>query len=327
MLKIIRKFPILISIIFVISACKTNNLGLLSTKEATLKSEPNYQSYLALEYLNFSRKLLAVEDKKTSEYFAKKGLDTFERQDIIPENPLKWNADSKQIKEMIFMQKRLEEINSITSLRTQLPIQMAHLHYLYDCWISRESQEIFAGEEIANCRITFSKLLEEIETFYSQSKIDKTAKTQISEDRFDRFEVSFDIENSNLNDQSTKQIKTIFDHLKSVKGQYNLIIVGNADDNTDNLINQNLAKDRMITVKNYLIANGVVDHLISLNYEGEDLPDIVTSDLVANKINRNVAVYVFYNQSNFNQYPLPLLQNLYLKDQIKKTRDSRGLKN
>ena len=158
------------SLIILAFACQNNSLEILKNNESILKSEPVFESYLALEYLNFSQKLLAVNDKKNSQYFAKKGLDTFLRKDIIPENPLNWQVDENQIKEMIFMQKRMEEINNIKSLRIQLPIQLAHLHYLYDCWISKESKGIFAGDEIANCRITFSKLIEEIESFHNELK-------------------------------------------------------------------------------------------------------------------------------------------------------------
>lgn len=315
------------SLIILAFACQNSSLEILKTNESILKSEPVFESYLALEYLNFSQKLLSVNDKKNSQYFAKKGLDTFLRKDIIPENPLNWQVDENQIKEMIFMQKRMEEINNIKNLRIQLPIQLAHLHYLYDCWISKESKGIFAGDEIANCRITFSKLIEEIESFHNELKKDKTPKTKIIEDKFDRFEVFFDAQNANLNDQSSKQLLGIIEHLKKIKGEYNLILVGNSDDNSNSLSSQNLANARINCVKNYLLANGISQDLININYEGEDLPDIVTSDLEENKINRLVGVYVFYNSSNFKSYPLPLLQNLYLRDEISKSRIKRGIAN
>ncbi len=323
----LKKYFFILPIMLLTCSCKNNSLTILSSKESILKSETAYESYLALEYLNFSRRLQLINDKKNSEYFAKKGLETYMHKDILPENPLKWQVDNKQIKGMIFMQKRMEEINAIASLRVRLPIQMAHLHYLYDCWISKESKAIFAGDEIANCRVTFSKLLEEIESFHIESKKDKLPKTKIIENKFDRFEIAFDAQNSNLNDQSDKQLLTVLDHLKKVKGEYNLLLVGNGDNNSNSLINQNIANDRINTVKNYLIANGVLDDLISINYEGEDLPDIVTNDSLYDKINRIVSIYVFYQGKNFSPYPLPLLQNLYLRDQISKARDQRGLTN
>jgi len=327
MLITLKKYFCILLLIILVFACQNNSLEILNSKESILKSEPVYESYLALEYLNFSRRLKIIKDEKNSEYFAKKGLETFMRKDILPENPLKWQVDNNQIKEMIFMQKRMEEINSIASLRVQLPIQIAHLHYLYDCWISKESKAIFLGDEIANCRVTFSKLLEEIESFYVESKKDKSPKTKIVEDKFDRFEIAFDAQNSNLNDQSSKQLLEVLDHLKKVKGVYNLLLVGNGDDNSNSLINQNIANDRINAVKNYLIANGVVDNLITISYEGEDLPDIVTNDSQDNKINRIVAIYIFYQGNNFSPYPLPILQNLYLREQISNARKQRGLQN
>ena len=325
MLISLKNYFYLTSLSIALFACQISSLEILNSKESFLKSQPNYESYLALEYLNFSQKLLTVDDKKNSEYFAKKGLDSFYGKDIIPENPLNWHVDENQIKEMIFMQKRIEEISNITTLRIQLPIQLAHLHYLYDCWISKESRGIFSVDEIANCRITFSKLIEEIEIFHNELKKDKTPKTKIIEDKFDRFEIAFDAQNSNLNDQSTLQLLTLIEHLKKIKGEYNLILVGNSDDNSNTLASQNLANSRINCVKDYLIANGILQNLININYEGEDLPDIVTNDLVENKFNRIVGIYVFYNGNNSKFYPLPLLQNLYLKDEISKSRKKRGI--
>lgn len=307
---------------------RATNLDELSSKESLMKSEPVFESYLALEYLNFARKLKNVKDFKNSEYFAQKGLDTFMRKDVIPENPLNFSTDNSQVKEMIFMQKRLEEINSIPSLRVNLPIQLAHLHYLFDCWISKESSAIFVSEDLAYCKTTFSKLMEEIENYYYQTKKDKTQKTEIIEAKFDRFEINFDIQSSNINDKETEQLLKVINHLKKFKGEYSIILVGNADDNKDNLLNQNLIRDRINTVKNYLLANGVIDYQISVNYDGEDLPDIVTSDSQNYKINRNVAIYILnQGKENASPYPLPLLQNLYLKKQINQGKEKRGLKN
>lgn len=299
----------------------------LSSKESLMKSEPVFESYLALEYLNFARKLRNVKDFKNSEYFAKKGLNTFMRKDVIPENPINFATDNSQIKEMIFMQKRLEEINSITTLRVNLPIQLAHLHYLYDCWISKESSSAFISEDLAYCKTTFSKLMTEMENYYYQTKKDKTVKTEFIEAKFERFEINFDIQSSNISDKETDQLTKVINHLKKFKGEYSIILVGNADDNKDNLLNQNLIRDRINTVKNYLLANGVIDYQISVNYDGENLPDLVTNDSLNYKLNRNVAIYVInQGKENASSYPLPLLQNLYLKEQIAQAKEKRGLK-
>ncbi|GDX36026.1 hypothetical protein LBMAG18_05370 [Alphaproteobacteria bacterium] len=317
-------------IICTICCCQhqISKLEELNSKESLIKSEPVFESYLALEYLNFARKLRNVKDFKNSEYFAKKGLDAFIRKDIIPENPINFATDNTQIKEMVFMQKRLEEINSINSLRINLPIQLAHLHYLYDCWIIKESSNIFVSEDLAYCKTTFSKLLEEIENYYHDTKKDKTVKTQIIETKFDRFEINFDIQSSNINDKEAEELSKIINYLKKFKGEYSIILLGSADDNKDNLLNQNLIRDRINTVKNYLLANGVIDYQISVNYDGEDLPDIVTSDSLNYKINRNVSIYIInQGKENASSYPLPLLQNLYLKEQIRLGKERRGLKN
>jgi outer membrane protein OmpA-like peptidoglycan-associated protein len=324
-----HRFSIITLIIFFnLSSCQTfNSFDQLNALESSIKTEPVYESYLALEYLNFSRKLLSVKDKKTSEYFAKKGLDSFARKDIIPENPLNWKADENQIKEMIFMQKRLEEISSIPSIRINLPIQLAHLTYLYDCWISKESSPIFASDEISFCKNTFSKLIEEMENYFIENKKDKTPKTKIIENQFQRFAINFDIENSNLNQKAIEDLDIALEYLLKIKGDFNIMLTGNGDNNDNSLLTQNLARDRINNVKSYLIANGVIENLIDIYYEQENLPDIVTNDSVEYKFNRTVAIYIFNGKKYSNSYPLPILQNQYLKEQIKKVKEKRGIKN
>ena len=73
----------------------------LSSQESSLKTTGGYNSYLALEYLDFSRNLGAAKKTQDAEYFAKKGAAAAKDQYIVPEDPRKWNADPKQMEEMI----------------------------------------------------------------------------------------------------------------------------------------------------------------------------------------------------------------------------------
>ena len=58
---------------------------ILANREQDLKSRGGYESYLSLEYLDFSRRLTMVKDLDASEYFAKKGLDIMSGKTFIAE--------------------------------------------------------------------------------------------------------------------------------------------------------------------------------------------------------------------------------------------------
>jgi outer membrane protein OmpA-like peptidoglycan-associated protein len=314
-----------LTLIFLFSCAKPSNLTVLSGQESSLRSLNNYDSYLALEYLMFSRKLLSVNDLKNSEYFAQKGRDVAHGEGQKPENPLKWQVDPVQIKDMVFMQKRLEDVLNTPKIKFYLPIQTAHLTYLYDCWISRESKMLFRADEVAPCRVRFTKLIDEIEGYIEDLGKDKTVHVEIKEPEFKRFEILFDFAIYKLNEKGVKDLLTFLKYLKTLNGDYRLLVVGNADRIGKELSNETLAFDRAQTVRNYLIKNGVAEKLIELRSIGEDFPDIITVDGAQNQNNRSVAIYVMKGNGNFMNYPLPLLENIIYRTEAEDARVDRGL--
>lgn len=318
------KFFIAVIVAVSLSSCVTP-LQQLSQYEPTLRTKGGYDSYLALEYLEFSRRLLTVKDKRTSKYFAKKGLAIVGGQEVVPENPIKWRADPGQMEEMILVQKRLESALITPHLKFYLPIQLAHLTYLYDCWISRESKAIFRADELAQCRVRFVKLLDEIENYVEDLKKDKTPKVEIREPKFERFEIMFDFNNEKFNDKDDKDLVLVLKYLATLNGDYRILLVGNADRAGLALYNQNLALRRADIVKNYLIKNGVAEDLIELRSVGEDFPDIVTKNGMQQQSNRSVGIYVLRGYSSFSKFPLPLIENFVYREEIAKARAERGL--
>ena len=172
----------LASVIVFISAVscapKTTHIQRIAMGEKNLKTQGGYNSYLALEYLELSRNLAAAKQTQDSEYFAKKGLIAARDEYLVPEDPRKWNADPLQMEEMIFMQKRLEAVLDTPHITFHLPIQTAHLTYLYDCWISRESKEIFRTSDLSYCKTRFYKLIDELEQYVDDLKKDKEPKVE-----------------------------------------------------------------------------------------------------------------------------------------------------
>ncbi len=305
---------------------KPTPIQLLAAQEGSLKTQGGYNSYLALEYLSYARRLLTVKDTKNSKYFAEKGLYVAAGQAVLPENPLQWQADPGQVEEMILMQKRMESLLGMPNVKFYLPIQTAHLSYLYDCWISRESKSIFRADELAQCRVRFNKLLDEIERYIEDLKKDKTPMVVIKEPEFERFEIFFDLNNDKFNAKANKDFIAILKHLASLNGNYRILLVGNADRTGLELYNQDIALRRAQQVKNYLIKNGVTADLIELRSVGEDFPDIITKDGTQQQLNRTVGIYVLKGYGSFSSFPLPLLENIVYREDIKKARAERGLK-
>jgi outer membrane protein OmpA-like peptidoglycan-associated protein len=299
----------------------------LANREQDLKSRGGYESYLSLEYLDFSRRLSLVKDFEASEYFAKKGLDIMSGKAFIAEDPLFWKADRSRIEELILVRKKLEILLNNQNLAYQMPIQMAHLSYLYDCWASKESKEIFIADELSHCRVSFGKLIDEIEIYLEESTKNKLPDVKIIEPEFSRFEIIFDAENYLLNDKANKAMIEVVDYLNNFRGKYKILITANPDNAIKALYNQALVKNRVEIVKNYLIKNGIDESSIEERIESEDFPDIIANDDIKNQINRSVGIYVLRGDSDFRPYPLPLLQNLLYKAQIEKARKERGLEN
>lgn len=319
------RFVLSLLTLFLLFSCAVSSVEELSKQEPILRSRGKYESYLALEYLEFSRKLVAVNDKKTAEYFSKKALGINSGDEVIPENPITWKADEAQMEEMVMMQKRLEQILIDQQLKFQLPIQLAHLTYLYDCWISRESKMIFRSDELAQCRVRFSKLLDEIEQYSDERGKDKQAKVEIIEPKFERYEILFDFNNEKLNNKANKDLLVVLKRLAEFYGDYRILLVGNADRVGNELYNQQLAFKRAEVVKNYLIKNGVGADMIELRSVGEDFPDLLTSDGVQKQNNRTAVIYVLQGAKSFEKFPLPLLENFIYRESLLNAREERGL--
>ena len=288
----------------------------LSDLEPTLKIKKDFESFLALEYLSFANKLIVLKNRSEANYFAKKGLYIAKGERFFPENPLHWKSDKQQLEELIFMQKRLENITSTPYLKFNLPIQLAHTFYLYDCWVAKESQPAFRGIGLSYCRENFAKMLNELEIYFNDSKKEKASNINFLMPEFARFSVQFDKESFVLNEQSNKIMLAVIDHLLQSSG-YKIMLVGNADNSATTINNQNLLLARVATVKNYLVKNGVSENLIIESSEGENFPDLLsTNQEEAIKQNRSVAIYVLKGNLDLKLYPLPLLQNLAYRNKI-----------
>ncbi len=313
-----------ITILLLIATCH-GNLKNLSAIENRLKNDNFYSSYLALEYLDYARILSMKSNKKNSEYFAKKGLEASQGNKIALENPIKWKADYNEIQDSIMALDRYNKISNY-DMQKNIPEAMAHLTFLYDCWVSGESNPNFKLKNLQQCKVRFYKLLDEVEQYVDDVRHRRQPKTVIFEDDFERFEIMFDFNQYNVNEKANIKIIDILKYLSTLNGNYRILLAGNADRAGNELYNQSLARKRVENVKNYLIKNGVAADMISIRAFGEDFPDIITKKGVQHQLNRTVGIYVLKGMGDFSAYPIPLIENYVYKKEIQKARAKRGLR-
>jgi len=317
------KIYLYFALLLFVTTCKTN-LHQLATQENKLKINRYFSSYLALEYLEYSRSLSSNSNWWHSEYFAKKGLNVANGRQVIPESPISWRVDPLELEDAITAQKRMEDVSTY-EIKKLLPVQLAHLTFLYDCWISKESKPVFRMGEMSRCKVRFYKLLDEIERYIEDMKRDRKPKTIIHEDEFERFEIVFDFDKFNFTDKANKKLIEILKYLAELNGDYRILLVGNADRVGKDLYNDSLALKRVGTVKNYLIKNGVAQDMIGVRSFGENFPDIITKNSVQHQLNRTVGVYILKGIGRFENYPVPLVENYVYKKDVIRARQKRGV--
>ncbi len=318
-----KKFIIIFLLIFQTSC--VNNLQDLASREQELKARETLNGYMALEYLQYSRDLANKYNWRDSDYFSRKGIKAAHNQNIFPEVPEEWDLDDSQIEEATLAREKLIKLFYNPKATQTLPIQLAHLHLLYDCWISRE-KEPWQLADMARCKILFFRLDDEINKYLEDQKPTKEIKIiEIKEPKFTRFDIYFDLDLYNFNNKADKTFTELFQHLESLNGDYRILVVGSADRLGKKLYNDALARKRAVAVQTRLVKNGVPEDLIETKSLGADSPEILTKEDDQNKSNRVVGVYILKGKDSLSKIPLPLIDNYIYKQEILKTRKQRGV--
>ena len=314
-------FLINIFLLLLISSCATS-LSDLSMRENKLRQEKFYSSYLALEYLQLSRALLQNQNYSDSEHFAKKGLAASIGLDSIPESPYKWNVGPDQFEDLTVARKRYEAISSI-ELKSLLPIQMAHLTFLYDCWIAKESKPAFRLGEMKKCKGRYYKLVEEMEYFVENAG-KRPPETKIVERKVDRYLIIFDFDKYKITSAAKKRINKAINKIDDLDGDYRVVLVGNADSVGKDLYNERLSLKRAKAVEGLLRKNGVPKEVMDIRIQGESYPDLVTLDNTRQRFNRSVEIYVAQGFESIKDVPLPVLFNDAYRKEILAEKKKRG---
>ena len=309
------------------AACTANlnNQNELAIKENELRFRVDYNSYLSLEYLQYSRNLAAQDMSNEADYFAIKGLRASNNYEIYPEVPENWNLNPAKVEEAVAARKTLELLTN-PEIKQNLPIQLAHLMMLYDCWLSNEQKD-WNLSGLVKCKARFLKLADEIEDYMRNLK--QTPKEVVASDEkepdFRKFEIYFDSNNYKLNSDANQEFLELIEYLESLNGDFRILLSGNSDRKGGKIYNDVLSRKRVLVVKDLLIKNGVPNDLIEMGSTGENNSEIITKDGKQNKYNRLVKIYILKGNDSLAAIPLPLIDNYIYKKEIENLKKNKGL--
>jgi len=300
------------------------NLKSLIKREVELKYRTDFNAYLAREYLQYSRGLAERYNWRDSDYFSRKGLRAANNREIYPEVPENWDIDATKIEEITIARKQLQLLLR-PGVKQVLPIQLAHLTMLYDCWVSNEQGQ-WSLAKLSRCKTRFLKLAVEMEEYMDNLKPPKEVKiVEVKEPEFKKFDVYFDFDSHKFNSSSNKEFFDLIAYLKNLNGNFRILLSGNADRKGKTIYNDVLARKRVLVTKDMLIKNGVPKDLIEIKSSGEKYPQIITDDNQKNKYNRLVGVYVLKGTDSLSQIPLPLIDHYIYKKEIENIKENKGL--
>ena len=316
--KYFKVFVVCLMTALSLSSCSsTSSQEKLSLRENTLEVRKDYNSYLALRYLTYSRALDELGRGRDSVYFAKKGLNAANNVNTFPESPEDWRLDDTAFLEASLGYDRLVSV-ILEENKEVIPEQLASLQFFYDCWVEKESGD-YDLTGMGKCKAQFYSLLEEVEGFTSaitQLKQEKLQKQKnlldqkrllsLSDKEDGKFDIYFDFDCYKLNEKGIKEIVKILDYIDSLDGQFIVELEGHTDRVGKKLYNEALARKRALSVKSKLVANGVPNSNIKMKALGENAPRIITKNNVQNQNNRRVTIYVRKEDSLISTVPLPI---------------------
>jgi outer membrane protein OmpA-like peptidoglycan-associated protein len=284
------------------------------------KIEPtgtSFNEYLASRYFAYSDYKAKQEDWRISKYFAKKGAEALKNRTVKPENLEEWKRkfilQNTDFNELEKAENDLYNILSNQKIKKDYPLEAANLQFLYDCWLSEES-EYNKYDKISKCKVKFFVLKDYMDSIIISQR-EKTLEISIQDEylinkRYIKegieYNIYFDFDKFTLNRDANQTIRLLLNFLNTMKGDYMLTLEGHTDRVGKPLYNQSLARKRVLTVKNALKKNGVPNDLIIIDATGKDNPKIITKKGQREKLNRRVSVKITNFNEDFSPIPLPL---------------------
>lgn len=291
-MKIQGVFKIAVVFVFGLSIFGCNSYRVLSQKELQLRMGNDFNSYLATRYLTYSKVKIEQGNQDKSEYFSEKGLDASKGKYTAPENVNDWFLDIKDEDELLRERNRLLSLLNEQN-KQDIPEHMATLQFLYDCWMDQASTKVFMSN-IGNCRKQYYALNDEVEVYLTnlQNIEEKRRDTYKNKNIKNEFEVYFDFNSYEINEESSRVIAQAIQSIRSMQDDYIVFLEGHTDRVGNSKYNKSLSQKRALTVKNKMIVNGILKDAIRIKSMGEDNPKIITEDGTKESNNRRVIIRI-----------------------------------
>ena len=270
-----KKISLILLLLFTISSC--TYLDRIKKHEAELEQSTDFNDILALKYLRYSDILKRNYDYTSSSYFAKLGLEAYNR-------------------------KTKFSLVLDDTMKDTRPETLADLYFLFNCWLYFETNNKNIGEATI-CKDSFVKLtnmLEKNKNIALQNKIvspeDEETKFLTREEelyfidfaKLKTINIFFDFDNYKLNPEALVKLSSILKYVNTLKGDYKISVVGHADRRGKVIYNNTLARRRANSVYNILIKNGIPKEFITVESFSSKSPKVLTRQDEKNQLNRRV---------------------------------------
>ena len=292
-----KRISLIVVILVLLISC--TRLSRLSRLESEIANSDDFNDILALKYLRYADILKRNYDYTSSSYFAKLGLDAYNRKKDFS---LVLDDTMKDLK----------------------PDTLADLYFLFNCWLYFETNNKNLGEATI-CKDSFVKLtnfLEKNRNIALQNKLvsaeeDKTKFLTSEEELYfvdfaknKSIDIFFDYDNYKLNPEALVKISSVLKYINTLDTDYKITVVGHADRIGRAIYNNTIARRRANTVYNILLKNGVPRDLITVESVSSSTPKVITRQTDKNQLNRRVEIIINTNFKNLDVNPQPFKKTI-----------------
>ena len=254
--------------------------------EGAPKAPTTFTQSLASEYSGLANSMAktpttgANGDYVNADYFSRKGLAAQRGEVVPPENNANWliPLEGGYGFRTQLADARGRLVKALDSGgRSDTPALAAHAQSRYDCWVWEMERDWKTGAN-GTCRADFLAALDEME---NPPKAGATVPLE--------YNVYFEFDKSNL----TPEARQIVDRVAETAQRDSaakIDLVGKADRSGTDAYNMKLSERRADTVRDALVANGIAEDRIGVNWVGEREPPVPTADGVREPRNRVVTV-------------------------------------
>ncbi|MBL6621219.1 MAG: OmpA family protein [Rickettsiales bacterium] len=259
---------------------------ILDKKTKQIKTS-NFYNALAIGYNNLSRREREQYDWIASNYFAKKGLKSINRENIKPDHPNTRSISNNFYKnEIISAYNALISIIEDNNIKKNYPLQSARIIILYDYWLE-QLEENWQSDEILRFRDEFWDTHKNIQanTILEKNYIDKLNNRNLYTLYFPNYRYMLD-------KNSIKIITHIYNRYLMIEPKDNLKIIIESYTNEDEIsqYDKEIAAKRSKIIKDSLIEMG-----IDKKYFYNDSISILPENKI---IKAKVEIYFIHNKKN-----------------------------